>query len=375
MIHFNRPQLSRLEEDYVLESLRSGHVRGDGPFTKRCHQWLKTRTGAQQVLLTHSCTAALEMATLLADLKPGDEVILPSYTFTSTANAVALRGAIPVFVDVRRDTANLDETKIEAALTTKTKAIIVVHYAGVACEMDRILELARQRQIPVIEDAAQGVDAFYKGRPLGTLGDAGCFSFHETKNVVSGEGGALITSRADWAERAEVLREKGTNRNQFIRGQVDKYTWTDLGSSYLPSELIAAVLAAQLERIGEIQKARIETWAEYHSGLEHLEAQEKLRRPIVPADCEHNAHMYYILTASTDQRSQLTEFLRGQNVQAVSHYVPLHSSPAGRKFGRTAGELKVTDDIAERLLRLPLYFGFNKAHHVINVLNDFYRRA
>lgn len=354
---FNRPHITGRELEYIAQAHEGSQLAGDGPFTKKCHQWLEQQTGTRKALLTHSCTAALEMAALLLDIQPGDEIIMPSYTFVSTANAFVLRGGVPVFVDIREDTLNLDETLIEAAITPKTKAIVPVHYAGVSCEMDTILAIARKHQLAVVEDAAQGVGARYKDKPLGTLGTLGCYSFHETKNVISGEGGALLVNDAQFAERAEIIREKGTDRSRFFRGQVDKYTWQEVGSSFLPGELIAAFLWAQFEHESEITQARLAAWARYHEALASLEAQGTLRRPIIPADCQHNAHMYYALLAPGIDRDATLKYLSEAGINSVFHYVPLHSAPAGKKYGRTAGPLVRTDDLSARLIRLPLWVG------------------
>lgn len=344
------------ELDYIRQAHENAHLAGDGPFTRRCNEWLEQRTGAARALLTHSCTAALEMAALLLDIRAGDEVIMPSYTFVSTANAFVLRGAVPVFVDIRPDTLNLDECLVEAALTPKTRAIVPVHYAGVACEMDPLLEIAQRHGLAVVEDAAQGSEAAYRGRPLGTIGTLGALSFHETKNVISGEGGALLINDRGLVERAEIIREKGTDRSRFFRGEVDKYTWQDVGSSYLPSELVAAFLWAQLEQAEGITSTRLAIWERYHQACAPLEEAGLLRRPIVPAHCTHNAHMYYVLLAPGVDRTQVLQRLRAQGIAPVSHYVPLHSSPAGRRFGR-AGPMPVTDDLSMRLVRLPLWIG------------------
>lgn len=356
-IPFNKPYMTGKELGYIAQAHANGHLAGDGSFTKQCHAWLEQLTGAHKALLTHSCTAALEMAAILADLQAGDEVIMPSYTFVSTANAFVLRGAVPVFVDIRSDTLNIDETLIEAAITPRTKAIVPVHYAGVSCEMDAIMAIARKHNLLVIEDAAQGIMSTYKGQPLGSIGHFGCLSFHETKNIISGEGGALLINDAKFAARAEVIREKGTNRSQFFRGQVDKYTWLDVGSSYLPGELIAAFLWAQMEEADAITTARLAVWNQYHAAFESIEAGGKLRRPIVPEACQHNAHMYYVLLESLEQRTGFIEHLKQQGVNSVFHYVPLHSAPAGRKYGRASGELSHTDNLANRLVRLPMWFG------------------
>jgi dTDP-4-amino-4,6-dideoxygalactose transaminase len=355
-IPFNRPALVGTELQYLSEVLDGRHLSGDGSFSRRCHGVLERLTGTRKALLTHSGTAALEMAAMLANVGPGDEVIIPSFTFVSTANAFVLRGAVPVFVDVRADTLNLDETLIAEAVTPRTRAIVPVHYAGVSCAMGAILDIARAHGLLVIEDAAQGVGAKWRGRALGTLGELGCVSFHETKNVVSGEGGALLVNEDRFIERAEVLREKGTNRSRFFRGQVDKYTWIDIGSSYLPSELIAAVLLAQLEQTDELNRRRLEVWSRYHEAFADLEAEELVRRPIVPSDCEHNGHMYYLLLPSLDRRTAVLAALKKREIGAVFHYVPLHSSPAGRKYGRTFRHaLPVTDRASDTLVRLPLW--------------------
>ncbi len=356
-IPFNRPFLVGSELEYIRQAHANGRLSGDGVFTKQCHQWLESHLGVGKALLTHSCTAALEMAAILLDLEPGDEVIMPSFTFVSTANAFVLRGAVPVFVDIRPDTLNIDENLIEAAITPRTRAICVVHYAGVACEMDTIMALARRHGLKVVEDAAQGIFSTYKGRALGSIGDLAALSFHETKNVISGEGGALLINDPALVERAEIIREKGTNRSRFFRGQVDKYTWVDIGSSYLPSELIAAFLAAQLEHGSEITARRLAIWERYHAWAAPLEAAGALRRPIVPADCNHNAHMYYLLLAGLKERTAFIEAMKAADIGTVFHYIPLHSSPAGQRFGRTAGELPHTDAISERLVRLPFWVG------------------
>lgn len=371
-ILFNRPYMTGKELYYIAEAKFGNILAGDGPFTKRCHTWLEQRTGSDKALLTHSCTAALEMAALLLDIKPGDEVIMPSYTFVSTANAFVLRGAVPVFVDVREDTLNLDECLIEAAITPRTKAIVPVHYAGVACEMDSIMDIARRHGLAVIEDAAQGVMAAYKGRALGSMGDLGAYSFHETKNVISGEGGSLLVNNPKFVQRAEIIREKGTDRSRFFRGEVDKYTWQEVGSSFLPGELIAAFLWAQFEEAKGITQQRLVCWQRYHKLLAPLENQGLLRRPIVPADCSHNAHMYYILLASNIERQTVLDALKANNIGAVFHYVPLHSSPCGSRYGRVHGELTVTDSIAARLIRLPLWIGLSEEQQdkVVSVLEQ-----
>lgn len=364
-IPFNKPYMTGKELWHISQAHAKGHLAGDGEFTKRCNAWLEQRTGCHKALLTHSCTAALEMAAILAGIQPGDEVIMPSYTFVSTANAFVLRGGVPVFVDIRPDTLNIDESLIEAAITPRTKVIIPVHYAGVACEMDKIMDIAQRRNLLVIEDAAQGVMSSYKGRALGAIGHMSAYSFHETKNVISGEGGALLINDERFAERAEIIREKGTNRNMFLRGQVDKYTWVDLGSSYLPSEILAAFLWAQLENAEVITQRRIELWQRYHDLLAPQEAAGKLRRPIIPAVCVQNAHMYYVVLDSLEQRNEVIKRLKARDVHPVFHYVPLHSSPAGRKYARTSGDMKHTDEISNRLLRLPLWLGLGEAQDVV----------
>jgi dTDP-4-amino-4,6-dideoxygalactose transaminase len=360
-IPFNRPYATGKELSYLAEAQRSSHLSGDGLFTKRCHQWIEERTGCARALLTHSCTSALDMAALLLDIKSGDEIIMPSYTFVSTANAFVLRGAVPVFVDIREDTLNLDERLIEAAITPRTRAIAPVHYAGVSCEMDTITAIAKRHDLAVIEDAAQGVMAKYKGRALGAIGDLGAFSFHETKNIISGEGGALLVRDPALVPRAEIIREKGTDRDRFFRGEVDKYTWQDVGSSFLPSEIIAAYLWAQLEEAERITAERLAIWQRYHRMLEPFERSGLLRRPIVPAECQHNAHMYYVLLAPEINRQAVLGELKNNGVHAVFHYVPLHSSPAGLRFGRTHGDLSRTTSLSERLIRLPMWLGLGEA--------------
>lgn len=360
MIPYNKPHLTGREFAYITEAVEAGQLAGNGRFTRRCQQWLEERIGCREALLTHSCTAALEMAALLLDIKPGDEVIMPSFTFVSTANAFVLRGATPVFVDIRPDTLNLDETRIEAAVTPRTKAIVVVHYAGVACEMDAILAIARRHGLAVVEDAAQGLLASYRRRPLGSFGDLAAISFHETKNVTCGEGGALLINHDRYRERARVLWEKGTNRWQFMRGEVGRYTWIDIGSSFLPGELVAAFLWAQLEHAEEITSKRRALWARYYAGCEALEAMG-VRRPVVPDYAVHNAHLFYLLCPPAVSRSELLAALNRQGVNAIFHYVPLHSSEAGRRYGRIAGTMEVTDDCSARLIRLPLWVGMTEA--------------
>ena len=360
-IPFNKPFLTGRELDYIREAHENHHLSGDGPFTKRCQEWLERATGSRKALLTHSCTGALEMAAILAGIGPGDEVIMPSFTFVSTANAFVLRGAVPVFVDIREDTLNIDERLIEAAITPRTRAIVVVHYAGVACAMDEIRELAQRRGLLLIEDAAQALGASYRGKPLGSFGDLAAISFHETKNLISGEGGALLINAEAMMERAEIVREKGTNRSKFFRGQVDKYTWVDIGSSFLPSDIIAAFLWAQLEQAESIARRRSDLWRRYHDAFADLEQAGLVRRPVVPRDVTPNAHCYFLLLPDADARAPFIEALRRDGVHSVFHYVPLHSSPAGRKFGRVSGAMSVTDSVSDRLMRLPLWIGL-EAH-------------
>lgn len=371
-IPFNKPYMTGKELFYISEATFGTMLAGDGPFTKRCHQWIEEEAGCVKALLTHSCTAALEMAALLLDIQPGDEVIMPSYTFVSTANAFVLRGGVPIFVDIREDTLNLDERLIEAAITPRTRAIAPVHYAGVACEMDTILDIARRHGLRVVEDAAQGVMASYKGRALGSIGDLGAYSFHETKNVISGEGGALLVNDPALALRAEIIREKGTDRSRFFRGQVDKYTWQEVGSSFLPGELTAAFLWAQLEDAKIITAQRLTSWEYYHTALASLEAKGLLRRPVIPPDCQPNAHMYYVLLAPEIDRQAVLSELKRNEIFFVFHYVPLHSSPAGKRYGREHGKLEMTDKLSERLVRLPLWVGLTEAQQdrVIQVLTD-----
>jgi dTDP-4-amino-4,6-dideoxygalactose transaminase len=369
-IPFNRPHMTGKELYYIAEANFGNMLAGDGPFTKRCHRWLEQSTGCSKALLTHSCTAALEMAARLLDIQPNDEIIMPSYTFVSTANAFVLRGGVPVFIDIREDTLNLDEKLIESAITSRTKAIVPVHYAGVACEMGTILEIARHHGLKVVEDAAQGVMASYKGCGLGSIGDLGTYSFHETKNVISGEGGALLVNDPALATRAEIIREKGTDRSRFFRGEVDKYTWQEVGSSFLPGELIAAFLWAQLEEADRITQERLAIWQRYHDLLKPLESNGILRRPIIPDDCQHNAHMYYVLLPPEIDRQKVLDQFKRNNIWSVFHYVPLHSSPAGQHYGRTDGELDVTNRQSERLIRLPLWIGLAEEQQgkVIDVL-------
>jgi len=357
IIPFNKPYMTGKELFYISQAHHNGHLSGDGPFTRKCHAWLEEKIGCQRALLTHSCTAALEMAGILADIRPGDEVIMPSFTFVSTANAFVLRGGIPVFVDIRPDTLNMDEGKIEEAITARTKAIVPVHYAGVGCEMDAIMDIARRHNLVVIEDAAHGIMSTYKGRPLGSIGHLAALSFHETKNIISGEGGALLINDALYSERAEIIREKGTNRSKFFRGEVDKYTWVDIGSSFLPSEMTAAFLWAQMEESETITKRRLSLWEVYHQIFDELEKADKARRPVVPHTCSHNAHMYYLLLRDLAQRTTFISRLKAADICAVFHYLPLHTSLAGRKYGRADGELNVTDEMSDRVVRLPLWIG------------------
>jgi dTDP-4-amino-4,6-dideoxygalactose transaminase len=356
-IPFNRPFLTGKERQYIDEALVNGRLSGDGPFTARCSSWLERETRCSKALLTHSCTAALEMSALLADIHPGDEVILPSFTFVSTANAFVLRGAVPVFVDIRPDTLNINEAFIESAITPRTRAIVPVHYAGVSCEMDAILEIASRHKLLVVEDAAQAIRSTYRGRALGTLGHLGTLSFHETKNVIAGEGGALLINSDDLLERAEIIREKGTNRSRFFRGQVDKYTWIDIGSSYLPSELIAAFLYAQLEQTDRIIAERLRLWDLYHQAMAEFETRGLIRRPVIPTWCGHNGHIYYLLMRSLEARTRFIDQLREAQIQAAFHYIPLHSAPAGLHYGRTPFPMDVTDRVADCLVRLPLWVG------------------
>ena len=357
-IPFNKPYMTGKELWYISQAHASGHLAGDGQFTKKCSVWLEKRTGSHKALLTHSCTGALEMAAILAGIGPGDEVIMPSYTFVSTANAFVLRGAVPVFVDIRKDTLNIDETRIEEAITERTKAIVPVHYAGVGCEMDSIMEIARRHDLLVIEDAAQGIMSTYKGRSLGSIGHMGTLSFHETKNIISGEGGALLINDSRFVERAEIVREKGTNRSQFFRGQVDKYTWVDVGSSYLPGEIVAAFLWAQMEEADTINARRLAIWESYHQSFACLGDHGKgVRRPVIPSECVHNAHMYYLLLPDLAMRANFISGLARSDIHSVFHYIPLHSSPQGKIYGRSFGAMTNTDTAADRLVRLPVWLG------------------
>lgn len=375
MISFNVPPYCGNEKEYVAKAIDNHKICGDGEFTMKCSNWIEEKTGTEKALLTTSCTHATEMAALLCDIQPGDEIIMPSYTFVSTADAFVLRGAKIVFVDIRPDTMNIDETKIEAAITKKTKAIVPVHYAGVACEMDAIMDIARRHNLMVIEDAAQAVMSTYKGKALGTIGDYGCYSFHETKNYSMGEGGALLIKNADMIEAAEVLREKGTNRSKFFRGQIDKYTWGNYGSSYLPSELNAAYLWAELEMADEINEDRLQSWNHYYNGLQDLAEKGNIELPVIPEGCVHNAHMFYIKAKDLEERTRLIAYMKENGIGCVFHYIPLHSAPAGRKFGRFHGEDQYTTKESERLMRLPMYYGLKPedVEKVIETIKNFYK--
>ena len=375
MINFNVPTFTEKTTEYILDVFKEKHDSGDGKYTKLCNQWFKQNYNIKQALLVHSGTAALEMAAILSDLKEDDEVIMPSYTFCSTANAFVLQGAIPVFVDIRPDTLNIDENLIEQAITAKTKAIVPVHYAGVACEMDTITKIAKQYNLLVIEDAAQAFDSEYKGKRLGTIGDMGCFSFHETKNVMSGEGGLFVTNNDDFIERAEIIREKGTNRSKFFRGQVDKYTWVDKGSSYLPSDVIAAYLYSILEIEQKIQEKRKYVWNSYNNAFEVLEKEGKVRRPIIPEYSSNNAHMFYLLFNDLKTRTKFISYLKENNIYAPFHYIPLHSSPAGKKYCKTASTMNITNNISDTLVRLPMYYDIKEEdiNKIISVVTNFWR--
>lgn len=376
MIRFNVPPYVGKETEYMKAAIDSHKICGDGEFTKRCNAWIEEHTGTAKALLTTSGTQALEMAALLSDIQPGDEVILPSYTFVSTANAFALRGAKLVFVDIRPDTMNIDEKLIEDAITDKTRAIVPVHYAGVGCEMDTIMDIAKRHNLVVVEDAAQGVNAFYKGRALGSIGDYGCFSFHETKNYSMGEGGAILINRPEQIEDAEIIREKGTDRSRFFRGQADKYTWVNIGSSFLPSDINAAYLMAQLEMADEINENRLQSWARYNEGLQDLAQEGVIELPYIPEECAHNAHMFYIKTKDMEERKALISYLKERDIAAVFHYVPLHSAPAGLRFGRFHGEDRYTTKESERLLRLPMYYNLSESDQqkVIDAVHGFYHK-
>ncbi len=374
MINFNVPPYTGKEIEYIKDAINNKKICGDGSFTKKCNSWLENRFNAQKVLLTTSGTTALEMATILCGFGPEDEVILPSYTFSSTATSIVLTGAKLVFVDIRKDTMNIDETKIEEAITNKTKGIMVVHYAGVPCEMDAIMEIAKKHNLKVIEDAAQGVMSTYKGKALGTIGDFGCFSFHETKNYSMGEGGALVINNPEYNEAAEILREKGTDRSKFLRGQVDKYTWVNYGSSYLPSDMNAAYLYAQLEKADEINENRLKTWNRYYEALKPLEEKGLIELPFIPSQCEHNAHMFYIKLSDLSERTKFISYMRNKNIQCVFHYIPLHSAPAGLKFGKFEGEDINTTKESNRLVRLPLYYNISRddLEYVIRCINEYF---
>lgn len=376
MIRFNVPPYVGKETEYMKAAIDSHKICGDGEFTKRCNAWIEEYTGTAKALLTTSGTQALEMAALLSDIQPGDEVILPSYTFVSTANAFVLRGAKLVFVDIRPDTMNIDEKLIEDAITDKTRAIVPVHYAGVGCEMDTIMDIAKRHNLVVVEDAAQGVNAFYKGRALGSIGDYGCFSFHETKNYSMGEGGAILINRPEQIEDAEIIREKGTDRSRFFRGQVDKYTWVNIGSSFLPSDINAAYLMAQLEMADEINENRLQSWTRYNEGLQDLAKEGVIELPYIPEECAHNAHMFYIKTKDMEERKALISYLKERDIAAVFHYVPLHSAPAGLRFGRFHGEDRYTTKESERLLRLPMYYNLSESDQqkVIDAVHGFYHK-
>lgn len=374
MINFNVPPFTGKEFEYMKQAVENQKICGDGPFTRKCSEWIERQTGTARCLLTTSCTHATELAALLAEIKPGDEVIMPSYTFVSTADAFVLRGATAVFVDIRPDTMNMDERLIEDAVTEHTRAIVPVHYAGVGCEMDAIMDIARRHNLMVVEDAAQGIMASYKGRPLGTFGDFGCFSFHETKNFSMGEGGALLIRDEQYIEAAEIYREKGTDRSKYYRGQVDKYRWQNYGSSYLPSDMNAAYLYAQLEQAEEITQARLNRWKQYQELLSPLAEAGKIELPYVPEHCEHNGHMFYIKTKDMEERTRLINFLAEKDILAVFHYVPLHSAPAGMKFGRFHGEDKYTTKESDRLLRLPMFYTLtaDETEYIVEQVKDFY---
>ena len=374
MINFNVPPFTGKEMEYMKEAVEAQKICGDGQFTKKCNQWMEEKTGTKKALLTTSCTHATELAALLAKVKPGDEVIMPSFTFVSTADAFVLRGAIPVFVDIRPDTMNIDEKKIEAAITEKTVGIVPVHYAGVSCEMDTIMDIAKKHNLWVIEDAAQGIMSTYKGKALGTIGDFGCFSFHETKNYSMGEGGALLIQDEKYIEDAEIYREKGTNRSKFFRGQIDKYTWVDYGSSYLPSDLNAAYLWAQLEMAEEINEHRLACWNRYYENLKELQDEGKITLPIIPEGCVHNAHMFYLKSKDLEERTKFIDFMKEKGILTVFHYIPLHSAPAGVKYGRFQGEDEYTTKESERLVRLPMYYSLTleEVDQISNAVKEFY---
>lgn len=375
MINFNVPPFTGKEIEYIKQAVENQKICGDGPFTKKCSEWIEEQTGTSKCLLTTSCTHATELAALLAEIQEGDEVIMPAYTFVSTADAFVLHGAKAVFVDIRPDTMNINENLIENAITERTKSIVPVHYAGVSCEMDKIMEIAQKYHLTVIEDAAQGVMSTYKGQALGTLGDYGCYSFHETKNYSMGEGGALLIKDAQMVEEAEILREKGTNRSKFFRGQIDKYTWVNYGSSYLPSDMNAAYLYAQLEKAEEINNDRLKSWNYYMWSLKELAERELVELPAVPEECVHNAHMFYLKAKDLQERTELIHYLKENGVQTVFHYIPLHSAPAGKKYGEFRGEDKYTTRESERLLRLPLYYGLTEqeTEYITEKIKKFYK--
>lgn len=374
MINFNEPPFVGTEFNYIKQAVENKKICGDGEFTKKCNKWIEDKTGTSKALLTTSCSSALEMSAMLCDIKPGDEVIMPSFTFVSTANAFVLRGAKVVFVDIRPDTMNIDENLIEAAITPRTKAIVPVHYAGVSCEMSKIMELAKKYNLKVVEDAAQGASSYYKGQALGTIGDFGCYSFHETKNYSMGEGGAILLKDSKDAERAEIIREKGTDRSKFFRGQVDKYTWVSEGSSYLPSDMNAAYLWAQLENVEKIYNDRMNSWNLYYEGLKELSTNGKIDLPFIPDDCSHNAHMFYLKAKNLNERMKLLSYLKENEISAVFHYIPLHSAPAGLKYCEFNGEDKFTTKESERLVRLPLYYGLKETdiEFIIEKIKKFY---
>ena len=375
-VPFNKPYFVGKELEYIKESIDKNHLSGDGFFTKKCNSWLENNTGCKKALLTNSCTAALEMAAILADIKPGDEIIMPSYTFVSTANAFVLRGGVPVFVDIRPDTMNIDESLIEIAISKKTKAIVPVHYAGIACEMDKIMQIADRYHLLVIEDAAQGIMCTYKGKPLGSIGHLGTLSFHETKNITSGEGGAILINDVRFIERAEIIREKGTNRSKFFRGEVDKYSWVDIGSSYLPSDIIAAFLYAQMEKADEITKKRLKAWDKYYESLKPLADQNLIELPYIPKDCVHNGHMFFIKVRDLQVRTSLNHYLKENGISSIFHYIPLHSAKAGLSFSRYCGEDIYTTQESEKLTRLPLYaeLDISTVEKVVSSILKFYRQ-
>lgn len=375
-IPFNKPHLTNKEITYISSAHSFGQLSGDGYYTKECHKWLEKHFNTQKAFLTHSCTSALDMMAILTNIKPGDEIIMPSFNFTSSANAVVLRGGIPVFVDIRPDTLNINEELIEEAITPKTKAIFVVHYAGISCEMDTIKKIAKKYNLFVLEDAAQGFLSKYKNQYLGTIGEMGAYSFHETKNVISGEGGALLVNDPKFIERAEIIREKGTNRNKFFRGEVDKYTWVDIGSSYLPGEITAAFLIAQFEKAHQITKKRLAIWSKYFKHLEKLEKSGFITRPSVPKECQHNGHLFYILTKNLNIRDGLIKFLKNKGILSVFHYIPLHSSPAGKKYTRFVGSMSVTTNSSDTLIRLPLFYDITnkEIEYVIDCISKFFKK-